>query len=66
MKKIIDTRLKVVGFQFDRQFRFPGDEAVYGFFFIEYIKGKPVVRYWDKNGNNRAREGCCIDDLIWV
>ena len=63
MKKIIDTLLKVVAFQRGSPFRFPDDEAVYRFWYIEYVKGRPVVWHYDENGNGRAKPGFYFSDL---
>ena len=64
MKKIIDKVLKAVAFQSGNCFRFPDDNTVYEFWYLEYTaKGDPVVRYYDENGNGKARVGFHLSDL---
>lgn len=58
--------MSAVAFQAGTRFRFPDDETVYEFWYIEYKNGKAVVRYYDENGNGRAKIGFHLSDLIRV
>lgn len=62
MKNVINKTS--IAFKQGNRFRFPDDETVYEFWYIEYLKGEPVVRYYDEIGNSLARVGFDLMDLI--
>jgi hypothetical protein len=66
MENLISKIKTAFAFQSGNRFKFPDDETVYEFWYIEYQNKEPVVRYYDENGNGRARTGFHLSDLILV
>lgn len=66
MKNIVSRTRTAFAFQTGNRFKFPDDETVYEFWYIEYRNGEPVVRFYDENGNGRAKVGFHLSDLVRV
>jgi len=61
--KNIFSKILAVAFRRRTRFKFPDDETVYEFWYAEYVRGEPVVRYYDENGDGRAKVGFHLSDL---
>lgn len=66
MSKIRNTLLRAVAFQCGNRFKFPDDDTVYEFWYLDYQNGEPVVGYYDENGNGKAKIGFHLSDLVRV